>query len=203
MPWILLPAIEAPTPVPQTMMPRSTRPLLISSHTSMAMSGKSTGSGLNDPQSFTSCFQDFDRELADLPGDYAPPDGTLLLAFSGPAVAGCVALRKLDTATCEMKRLYVRSRFRRQHVGRQLARAVVAAARGIGYARMRLDTLPSMAPAIALYRSLGFRPIAPYGSAPISGAMCFELDLIAPGRTPGDEDSFVPDRRFHQSAVRR
>jgi ribosomal protein S18 acetylase RimI-like enzyme len=123
------------------------------------------------------CFQGFEQEVAGLPGAYAPPRGRLLLALDGAVPAGCVALRPLAAATCEMKRLYVRPAARGRRVGRLLAETVLREARGIGYARMRLDTMPSMKEAIALYRSLGFLEIAPYCENPVAGALFMELSL--------------------------
>ena len=123
------------------------------------------------------CFQNFDQELEELPGQYAPPDGRVLLAVEGDQIAGCVGLRRIDNNFCEMKRLYVRPVFRGKGVGRQLAEAVVCAAREIGYAKMCLDTLPPMTEAITLYRSLGFREAVPYYHNPLEGAMYMELKL--------------------------
>ena len=123
------------------------------------------------------CFQNYKRELAELPGSYAPTAGRLLLAVGGAATAGCVALRKINDGICEMKRLYVRPAFRRRGIGRKLARAVIQAGREIGYDRMRLDTLPSMTEALGLYASLGFEPIPSYCHNPVSGAVFMELKL--------------------------
>src|SRR3954471_7326557 len=129
---------------------------------------------------FSLCFQSFDQELAGLPGDYAPPTGRLLLAEVDAQPAGCVALHALgqDDGVCEMKRLYVRPGFRGQQLGRRLVEEVVRAARGIGYKKMRLDTVdPVMGHAVALYRELGFREIPPYRENPMPGTLYMEIDL--------------------------
>ena len=123
------------------------------------------------------CFQGFDRELAALPGDYAPPRGCWLLACIDGAVAGGVAVRPFAAGVCEMKRLYVRPAYRDFGLGRRLATAAVDVGRQRGYRAMCLDTLPSMAAAIALYRTLGFVETAPYYVNPLAGALYFEKPL--------------------------
>jgi ribosomal protein S18 acetylase RimI-like enzyme len=127
---------------------------------------------------FSLCFQNFDKELAGLPGDYSPPNGRLLLAEYESQLAGCVALHKLEPGICEMKRLYLRPQFRGKQLGRTLAQRILSEARQIGYQRMRLDTVePVMKDAVAMYRKLGFREIAPYCANPIAGALYMELQL--------------------------
>ena len=124
------------------------------------------------------CFQNFDRELKNLPGDYAPPDGRLLLAKQNNELAGCIALRKLAPGICEMKRLFVRPAFRAHGLGRGLVDAIIDEARRLGYTHMRLDTLPGrMDKAIAMYRSMGFTEIAPYYDNPVEDATFMELNL--------------------------
>jgi GNAT superfamily N-acetyltransferase len=124
---------------------------------------------------FDLAFQDFRRELASLPGRYAPPTGCLLWARCGGDPAGCVALRQIGEDLCEMKRLFVRPAFRGRGIGRAMANAIVEQARRIGYKRMRLDTV--LEPALSLYRSLGFREIPPYQPVPIEGVVFMELEL--------------------------
>ena len=127
---------------------------------------------------FSLCFQNFDKELANLPGDYAPPEGRLLLADYDGQLAACVALHKLEADICEMKRLYVRPQFRGKKLGRALADRVIAEARQIGYKRMRLDTVePVMKDAVAMYRKLGFKEICAYRPNPNPGTLYMELEL--------------------------
>jgi carbonic anhydrase len=122
-------------------------------------------------------YQNFERELATFPGDYAPPYGALLLAEAGAETAGCVALRRLEPAMCEMKRLWVRERFQGCGIGRTLAIAILERATRLGYERVRLDTLPRMATALALYRELGFREIPAYYPSPVPGTIYLEKRL--------------------------
>jgi putative acetyltransferase len=130
---------------------------------------------------FSLCFQNFDKELAELPGNYAPPEGKLLLAYFETRLAGCVALHALDSGTdgarvCEMKRLYLRPQFRGRGVGLALVESITAEARQLGYASMRLDTVePVMKSAVAMYRRVGFHEIAPYCANPMEGAVYMEL----------------------------
>jgi ribosomal protein S18 acetylase RimI-like enzyme len=123
------------------------------------------------------CFQGFEEELAGLPGAYARPVGGLLLGFDGDEPAGCAAFRPLEPGIAEMKRLYVRPSARGGGWGRRLAQRVVDDARAAGYQRIRLDTLPSMRTALALYQALGFREIAPYRHNPVRGTRFLELRL--------------------------
>jgi len=123
------------------------------------------------------CFENLDKEVNELPGVYAPPRGSLLLAADGEKIAGCVALKKVDDRVCEMKRLYVRAEFRGRGIGKRLAMQIVDEAREIGYERLRLDTLPSMKEAISLYRSLGFEEIPAYRELPVPGALFMQVKL--------------------------
>lgn len=127
------------------------------------------------------CFQGFEEELAQLPGDYAAPRGTLKLALVDGEIAGCCALRPLDSVdypnAAEMKRLYVRKPFRRFGLGRQLAEATLDMARTEGYRCVLLDTLDDMEAARALYVDLGFEEIAPYYHNPLAGAHYLKVDL--------------------------
>jgi GNAT superfamily N-acetyltransferase len=132
---------------------------------------------------FSLCFQGFDKEVAELPGDYAAPAGRLLLATCDSRLAGCVALHPLanpgsDQCLCEMKRLYLRPEFRGKRLGRILAERIIEEARSVGYSHMRLDTIAStMSDAVVLYRKLGFREIAPYRENPMASALYMELNL--------------------------
>jgi GNAT superfamily N-acetyltransferase len=126
---------------------------------------------------FDLCFQDFNEELTNLPGNYAPPDGRLLLALCSADPAGCVASQKFDEGICEMKRLYVRPRFRGLGIGKTLAETIISEARKTGYKRMCLDTVPSMREAQLLYQSMGFKDVEAYRYNPICGTRFMELVL--------------------------
>jgi putative acetyltransferase len=128
------------------------------------------------------CFQDFEAELAALPGKYAPPAGAILLAQVDGAVAGCVAMRRLEPSVGEMKRLWVRQSFRSCGIGKLLIEAITERARAAGYARLRLDTLPQMRTAQVLYRALNFYEVPPYYDNPVPGAIFLEKVLAQPGR---------------------
>lgn len=127
------------------------------------------------------CFQNFEKELSELPGSYAPPEGRLFLAVFEKRIAGCIGLRKIgdDERTCEMKRLYVRPEFRGLGIGRVMVSKLIEEARVVGYERMRLDTLPAqMNEAIKMYHAFGFREIEPYYHNPVKGALFMELTLV-------------------------
>ena len=124
------------------------------------------------------CFQGFEEELENLPGKYSAPDGRLYLARVADEIAGCIALRPLDSQTCEMKRLFVRQEFRRLQIGRMLIDRLIDDARHIGYTAMRLDTFPpKMGKAVQLYESYGFHEIPPYYNNPNDGVLFMELRL--------------------------
>lgn len=125
------------------------------------------------------CFQNFSKELAALPGYYAPPRGRLLLAVIDGAPVGCVGLRPHDATTGEMKRLFIQPGHQGRGLGRQLVEAVTAEARAIGYTSLLLDTLPSMQSAIKLYESLGFVRRAPYFDSPVGGNVFMQRKLKA------------------------
>lgn len=126
---------------------------------------------------FPLCFQNFEKELKELPGEYVPPDGALFVAAAGKKVMGCIAFRRIDDATCEMKRLYVRPADRGKGTGTLLVKTILEAAIRQGYRLMKLDTVPSMKEAIALYKRFGFKETIPYRHNPVPGALFMELDL--------------------------
>jgi ribosomal protein S18 acetylase RimI-like enzyme len=126
---------------------------------------------------FDLSFQHFEEEMRTFPLQYSSPTGCLLLAYEGEKAVGCVGLRKLDERVCEMKRLYVRPEFQGHGIGRALALRIIEEGRRLGYACMRLDTVPSMHAAIAMYRKLGFKQIPQYRDNPVPGALFFELQL--------------------------
>ena len=122
-------------------------------------------------------FQQFEQEVATLPGKYAPPEGALLVAWEGDVPAGCVAMRPLQPGICEMKRLWVVEGFRGSGLGLRLVQEILASARASGYSRMRLDTLERLTSAIALYRGQGFYEIPRYHDDPVAGVLFFEKAL--------------------------
>lgn len=130
-----------------------------------------------DSLGFDLDFQDYEKESAELPGKYAPPEGRLIMVCVEGKAVGCVGLRKTVDAICEMKRMYVRPNYRGKGIGKHLAITVIEEARKIGYKAMRLDTIATMKEAISLYRSLGFKEIPPYRYNPIEGAIYMELNL--------------------------
>lgn len=126
------------------------------------------------------CFQSFEDELKNLPGRYSKPEGRLFLALAGEKAAGCVALRKIDAETCEMKRLFVRPEFRGLGVGKKLVEKIISAAGNVGYRKMRLDTYPPKMPkAVEIYKSYGFREIPAYYHNPFGETLFMEKDLKA------------------------
>jgi GNAT superfamily N-acetyltransferase len=126
------------------------------------------------------CFQNFGEELANLPGDYAPPRGRLLVAREFDQLAGCVAMRPVDQTTCEMKRLFLRPAYRSRGLGRVLVEAIIEEARKIGYTHMRLDTITDrMGRAVELYKSMGFVEIEPYYHSSVDTTKFMELDLVS------------------------
>jgi len=126
---------------------------------------------------FDLSFQNYEEEFAELPGKYKPPKGRLLLALYNSKVVGCGGLREFAKGVCEMKRMYIKPKYRRKGIGRKLAIALIKEAKKIGYKRMRLDTVPWMKEAIELYYSLGFKKIKPYRYNPIKGSLFLELIL--------------------------
>ena len=130
-----------------------------------------------DSLGFHLCFQDFEQELAELPGRYSPPSGAILIARWDSKIAGCVAMKKLWDEICEMKRFYVRPDFRGRGIGQTLSMAIIDEARRAGYRSMRLDTVPSMQSAIKIYEALGFRDTEKYVFNPVPGVRYLELVL--------------------------
>jgi putative acetyltransferase len=127
---------------------------------------------------FSLCFQGFDKELAELPGKYAPPKGRLYLAEHEGLTAGCIAMRPMDEdGVCEMKRLYVKEEFRGKKFGRMLVEKILADAKAIGYHTMRLDTLQRMETARTLYTKLGFKVILAYYNNPMEEVVYMEIEL--------------------------
>jgi len=128
---------------------------------------------------FSLCFQNFDAELASLPGAYAPPAGRLLVAEVDGELVGCVALRPHMPSVCELKRFYVRPSSRGLGLGRRLLESLLAEAVAAGYREAVFDTVESMKEALALYRTFNFEPTEPYGCHPVAGSLCFRKVLKA------------------------
>lgn len=126
---------------------------------------------------FNLCFQNFNAELESFPDQYSSPTGNLLLALSDNKAIGCVGIRYFEKDVCEMKRLYVKPKYRGKNAGKELAVSAIKSGRALGYKYMRLDTLSSMEIANHLYKLLGFMEISPYRNNPIDGAIYMELDL--------------------------
>ena len=124
------------------------------------------------------CFQDFENELATLPGEYSEPTGSMLLGYVEGKAVGCVGLRYLKSGICEMKRMYLEPAYRQNGHGRQLAVAILQEASRLGYNKMRLDTLPKLTQALKLYTKLGFYPIAPYYKTPLSETIFMEINVL-------------------------
>jgi putative acetyltransferase len=123
------------------------------------------------------CFQNYDEELANLPGYYQNPDGRLYVIYLEDKLAGCIALRRFDETRCEMKRLFVREQFRGLRLGQILAEKIIADAKAIGYKEMVLDTLASLESAVAMYRKMGFVEIPQYYDNPLDNVIYFKLTL--------------------------
>lgn len=123
------------------------------------------------------CFQNYEEELASLPGKYLPPDGRLYLIYLEGKLAGCIALRRFDETRCEMKRLFVRPQFRGLRLGQILAQHIIDDAKAIGYQAMVLDTLKSLESAVTMYRRMGFEEVAPYYDNPLNDVLYFQLTL--------------------------
>jgi len=123
------------------------------------------------------CFQNYEEELASLPGKYLPPDGRLYLIYLEGKLAGCIALRRFDETRCEMKRLFVRPQFRGLRLGQILAQRIIDDAKAIGYQAMVLDTLRSLESAVTMYRRMGFEEVAPYYDNPLNDVLYFQLTL--------------------------
>jgi len=124
------------------------------------------------------CFQDFEQELQSLPGKYSEPDGRLYIALFNDKVVGCIALRRFNQTSAELKRLYIRNGFRGLGISKRLIQRVIQDAMDTGYKSILLDTLETMKPAISLYTSFGFEEIESYYDNPIEGAKYFKLDLV-------------------------